>query len=452
MSAKTAVKINRGIASSRKSRRKTGAGALKRKASAPGKGIGFARGRNDGFREGLNDGHYFGECNAVIAKVPKDHMPPLGLKVLYVTSGKGYPYSPLDEAVIEALSEVVSVRYVVPPNINVAATAQQLRPDLVLALEGMEFPPEQVRAIRSLGIPVAVWFTDDPYYTDFTPRLALHYDYVFTQDIGCVDYYKRFGHTNVYHLPLAANPSVYRPLPLTPNFRKDVSFIGSAFWNRVHFMDQVAKAFAGKRVFISGWWWQRMKSYRRLASQINTRVWMGPVETARHYFGSKIVLNIHRSATDESWNSNRRRIQAQSVNPRTFEIAACGAFQLTDVRHDLSTMYRPGEEIVTYHSPHDFIEKMNHYLTHERERRDISLRGLRRTLLEHTYPKRLRSLLKIVFPHKFVPITEPEFVNLEQVLPAIGGLEADETIKRTVGYEEEGTHESHSEKKDSAAG
>jgi spore maturation protein CgeB len=295
-------------------------------------------------------------------------------------------------------------------------------------LEGMEFSPEHIRAIRAEGIPTAVWFTDDPYYSDFTPRLAAHYDYVFTQDVGCVDFYRRLGHSNVHHMPLAAHPGVYRPLPVALNYRKDVSFIGSAFWNRVHFMDQVSGALARKRVLISGWWWQRLKSYRRLASQINTKAWMGPLETARHYFGSKIVINIHRSATDDSWNSNRRRIPAQSVNPRTFEIAACGAFQLTDIRNDLSTMYRPGEEIVTYHSPHDFVEKMNHYLTHERERKDISLRGLRRTLLEHTYPKRLQAMFKIIFPHKFVPLADPEFVNLEHMIPEHVELEKEVQI------------------------
>ncbi|WP_409341802.1 glycosyltransferase [Paenibacillus sp. MBLB4367] len=428
MSSKPATKIKRGSAPSGKRRIKKRAAGPRRKIA----GGSWSQGRENGYREGLNEGHYFGECNAVIAKIPKDQSPQLDLKVLYVTSGKGFPYSPLDDGVIQALSEVVAVRNVVAPNTNVAAAARQLRPDLVLVLEGMEFPPEQVRAIRAEGIPTAVWFTDDPYYSDFTPRLAVHYDYVFTQDVGCVDFYRRLGHSNVHHMPLAASPSVYRPLPVVLNYRKDVCFIGSAFWNRVHFMDQVAGALARKRVLISGWWWQRLKSYRRLASQINTKAWMGPLETARHYFGSKIVINIHRSATDDSWNSNRRRIPAQSVNPRTFEIAACGAFQLTDVRSDLSTMYRPGEEIVTYHNPHDFVEKMNHYLTHERERRDISLRGLRRTLLEHTYPNRLRSMFKIMFPHKVVPLADPEYVNLEQMLPGHVELENEVSIPESV--------------------
>ncbi|RAV22079.1 CgeB family protein [Paenibacillus contaminans] len=424
MNSKPATKIRRGSAPLVKRRATKRTAGPRRKAA----GGSWSRGRADGYREGINDGNYFGECNAVIAKIPKDHSPRIDLKVLYVTSGKGFPYSPLDEGVIQALSEVVTARHVVSPNANAVAAARQIRPDLVLVLEGMEFSPEHIRAIRAEGIPTAIWFTDDPYYSDLTPRLAAHYDYVFTQDVGCVDFYRKLGHSSVHHMPLAAHPVVYRPLPIAPNYRKDVSFIGSAFWNRVHFMDQVSGALARKRVLISGWWWQRLKSYRKLASQINTKAWMGPLETARHYFGSKIVINIHRSATDDSWNSNRRRIPAQSVNPRTFEIAACGAFQLTDIRSDLSTMYRPGEEIVTYDSPHDFVEKMNHYLTHERERKNISLRGLRRTLLEHTYPKRLRAIFKIIFPHKFVPLAEPEYVDLEQMMPKHVELEKEVQI------------------------
>lgn len=369
---------------------------------------GWKQGRADGFNLGLDHGYYLGQCNAVIARVPEDQAGVFNLKILYVTTGKNFPYSPLDEAVIDGLSQVVREKRVVPPNANVAAIAAQFRPDLMLVLEGMGFPSEQVNAVRTLGIPAAIWFTDDPYYTDITPSIARNYDYVFTQDMGCIDFYKRFGNANVHHMPLAANPKVYRPQHVPLGYYKDVSFIGSAFWNRVRFIDQIAKPLAGKKLMISGWWWNRLSSYRRLASKIKLSNWMNSKETAKHYYGSKIVMNLHRSPVDDSFNSNRRRIQALSVNPRTFEIAACGAFQLTDVRSDLGSLYTPGVEIVTYQSPSDFVEKMNYYLRNEHKRREIALRGLRRTLLDHTYSKRLRKMFSILFPH-LVPAAHTPF-------------------------------------------
>ncbi|MGM0882785.1 MAG: glycosyltransferase family protein [Bacillota bacterium] len=57
-----------------------------------------------------------------------------------------------------------------------------------------------------------------------------------------------------------------------------------------------------------------------------------------------------------------------------FEIAACGTLQLTDIRADLDRFYTPGEEIVTYASPQEMIEKNEYYLHHEHERQTIALR------------------------------------------------------------------------------
>ncbi|MNI96120.1 Spore protein YkvP [compost metagenome] len=70
---------------------------------------------------------------------------------------------------------------------------------------------------------------------------------------------------------------------------------------------------------------------------------------------------------------------------------------MTDERSDLLNFYNPGEEIVTYQSPEDCMDKIRYYLAHEDERREIALRGFRRTLLEHTYHKRIQALLSAVF-------------------------------------------------------
>jgi spore maturation protein CgeB len=71
--------------------------------------------------------------------------------------------------------------------------------------------------------------------------------------------------------------------------------------------------------------------------------------------------------------------------------------QLTDVRDDLVNFYTPDYEIVTYTSPEDLVEKMEYYLIHEEERKQIALRGLYRTMRDHTYANRLSSMLAIVF-------------------------------------------------------
>ncbi|MXO80963.1 glycosyltransferase, partial [Paenibacillus sp. OT2-17] len=60
--------------------------------------------------------------------------------------------------------------------------------------------------------------------------------------------------------------------------------------------------------------------------------------------------------------------------------------------------YKPGEEIETYSSQQELLEKVEFYLTHEKERHEIALRALERTLREHTYGHRIDQLLSVIFP------------------------------------------------------
>lgn len=122
-----------------------------------------------------------------------------------------------------------------------------------------------------------------------------------------------------------------------------------------------------------------------------------PQETAVAYSGSKIVINLHRSHIDDAVNNNALYIPAVSPNPRTFEIAASGTLQLSDARDDLGSFYKVGEEIDTFSSSRELMDKIQYYLTHEEERREMSLRAFERTLRDHTYTRRLSQLLTIIY-------------------------------------------------------
>ena len=82
---------------------------------------------------------------------------------------------------------------------------------------------------------------------------------------------------------------------------------------------------------------------------------------------------------------------------RTFKICGAGAFQLTDVHYYLCKFYTPGMEIETYTSREELLEKIQYYVVHEEERQAIALRGLERTLKEHTDYHRLDKKLNIIF-------------------------------------------------------
>jgi spore maturation protein CgeB len=64
---------------------------------------------------------------------------------------------------------------------------------------------------------------------------------------------------------------------------------------------------------------------------------------------------------------------------------------------DLSKFYTPGVEIETYASTGEMLAKIDYFLSHEQDRREIALRALARTMREHTYAHRLNQVLNTIF-------------------------------------------------------
>ncbi|UHA75858.1 glycosyltransferase [Paenibacillus sp. 481] len=354
------------------------------------------RGQHEGNHKGYAEGYIRGRSQFIMHTV---HANPdmRQIHVMYVSSGKGFPYSPLDEAIVTTLQSTVAHLSIAGPRDPVAQTAAQIRPDLVLVLDGMEFPVEQLNELRQSGIRTAVWITDDPYYTDIMTLVVPHYDYVFTLELNCVEYYRLLGCKHVHYLPFGVFPLHFRPRHTISPVRRDVSFIGSGYWNRIRSFNPIISRLATHNIVISGLWWDRLTHFSRYKKRIELNKWMGPHETATLYNGSKIVINMHRSVEDETVNNNKARIPAVSPNPRTFEISGCGTLQLTDVRADLPRFYTPGVEIETYRSSEELVSKVEYYLHNEEARREIALRSLERTMREHTYMNRINELLRVVF-------------------------------------------------------
>ena len=356
------------------------------------------RGRKDGFSRGWEHGHWQGQCEAVLSRIGIDAIQVRPVHVLFVATGKGFPYSPLDEAISSTLRQMVAQLTVTDGTQPVAEVAARVRPDIAIVLDGLQFDVAQVDEMRRIGIRTAIWFTDDPYYTDLTGPIALHYDDVFTLELTCVDFYRRLGCSSVHYLPLGTYPAEFRPRNPGREKRHDICFVGSGYQNRLALFDQITGYLATKDALISGIWWERLKDFKLLADKIELGRWMGPTETADTYNGAKIVINMHRSHDDKTFNNNSAAIPAISPNPRTFEISACATLQLTDVRDDLSSFYTPGLDIETYSSPQEMIDKIEYYLAHEQQRRDIAMRGMYRTMREHTYQRRLEAMLAALFP------------------------------------------------------
>ncbi|WP_127533305.1 CgeB family protein [Paenibacillus kobensis] len=349
-----------------------------------------AAGYETGFRVGWRDG----ACEAVMRCIGTHVATRNNLRVIYVPQG----FQAIDDGIIHALQEAVQELHVVEAG-RMAEQALLIRPDFVLVLNGLHVFPDdhltQVDTIRAAGIRTIIWFADDPYVTADTVIVAPRYDTVLTHEMSTIPLYREFGCTDVHYLPLAVHPALFKPLRVGTQYDSDVCFIGQAFWNRVEMFDAIAPQLAGLKVFIAGGLWNRLTQYDQLSRFIR-HGWLPVEESVAYYNGARIVINLHRTTDAGSDNKNMFQYPGLSINPRTYEIAACGTLQLTDVRADLAAYYRPGFELDTFQDARELGDKIKFYLEHEDARRAVAIRGLARTLRDHTYSSRIDQFMQLL--------------------------------------------------------
>ncbi len=79
---------------------------------------------------------------------------------------------------------------------------------------------------------------------------------------------------------------------------------------------------------------------------------------------------------------------------RAFEILASGGFLLTNYQADFDDCYTAFEDYVYFESKEDMLSRIDYYLSHESERKEIAENGLRKTFGQNTYGHRIEEILR----------------------------------------------------------
>ena len=86
-------------------------------------------------------------------------------------------------------------------------------------------------------------------------------------------------------------------------------------------------------------------------------------------------------------------LKGDFVNPRTFEIAACGAFQIVDERSLLSELFN-SNELVTFRTIEEMNEQIARFKNDSTARNQYAERARARVLNDHTYESRLETAMQ----------------------------------------------------------
>ena len=270
-------------------------------------------------------------------------------------------------------------------------------PDIVLALAQAPLLPSSLKLLREKGIATAFWFVEDFRFRDYWRELACEYDYFFTiqeGDFPCL--LRKAGARHTAFLPLAASLDVHGKLELDAadieEFGSDVSFVGAGYHNR----RQLFRGLVDLDFRIWGADWDNCPDLSPFLQRKGARV--RTEDCVKVFNASRININLHSSSYHEGVNPD-----GDFINPRTFEIAACGAFQLVDQRAMLSDFFKVGEEIACFENLADLRAKIARYLKDPEERKAMARRGMMRVQKDHTYERRMEEMLNFMIRSGFCP-------------------------------------------------
>lgn len=326
------------------------------------------------------------------------------MKILYITSGhkQPYPHQQIDQFIAAALQktdhEAKIFQWTDRPDrfIRLVETVKDYAPDYIFTIHGLCMSRNLVNLLKAFGSKVGIWFIDDPYDVDDSKQRFFDYDFVFTTEEECVKFYQEKGYRHTYYLPLGTETSFFFPEIPAEEYLSDICLLGSPFSKRVEYVNFLAEHLPDVHFVVVGPFFEN----QLLTDKIDYRPQhVNPEEIRKYYNGAKINLNIHRNPTENiiaGQNLNTENIPAASPNNRTFDIAACAAFQLVDYRAGLAEVFDLRSEMVIFHSKEEMLAKVFFYLENSRVRTEIATNAYKRVTAMHSMEHRLKEMLRII--------------------------------------------------------
>lgn len=254
--------------------------------------------------------------------------------------------------------------------------AERFAPDVILITTPDLIPPKVVSALRrgNRAAKVLGVFSDAISNMGRGYFFGADYDALFFKDHYIVDKFRaKLGWKHVFYLPQACDPEIHRAFDLTEEDRKrytcDIAIAGNLHYFRAVQMG----ALVNHDIRIYGGAPSRWLDHPIVKAHFGSEV-TGETK-CRAMRAARIVLN------------NNHYAEISGTNKRTFEVAAMGAFQLTDTPA-LADVFVPNVEVATFDTLTDLTEKVDYYLAHPEERAKMAGRAEVRAHREHTYAHR----------------------------------------------------------------
>lgn len=274
--------------------------------------------------------------------------------------------------------------------VELRRAVDEFKPNLVFfVLFEEEVLPEVLAELRDRpDLLTYNWFCDDHWRFDgFTRRYAPLFDAVSTTDRASLAKYAQIGITPI-KTQWASNPRLYRPTGRP--IRHEVTFVGQSYGDRPWLIRRLEKAGLPVETWGPGWPAGRLDFDDMVATFAESRISLNLTAASN----DPSVPRLVRGVLNRTYPPALRWVGKglDQIKGRTFEIPACGGFQLSSRVEDIESYFEVGREIALFSNGPELVEQVGRYLADEPARRAIAEAGHRRTVAEHTYEHRFRAI------------------------------------------------------------
>lgn len=230
--------------------------------------------------------------------------------------------------------------------IGVLEQALRHQVDVVLVVSAMYLHPDIIILLKRAGLRVVILFTETPYDLEKELNVAKLVDGCWTNERTSVAAFQAVN-PHVGYLPHAWHPTRHLAGPqpgdaLLP--AHDVVFVGSGFHERITWLSAID--WTGINLGLYGNW-DSLSRRHLLQRYIAGGLTPNATATAL-YRRARIGLNLYR--TSKGWGPNAPPIAyAESLNPRAYELAACGVVHVSTYRAEIPEVF--GDLVPTFDTP-----------------------------------------------------------------------------------------------------
>jgi glycosyltransferase involved in cell wall biosynthesis len=246
--------------------------------------------------------------------------------------------------------------------------------------------PSAAKAMSKFKGPV-ILHTHNSYlyfYKSFLKRWSSRILFAYSTDFATLNY-TSFNSVGIpyYHFPFGSDCTIFYP----QNFEKkyDIAFLGNANsgFGRGKYIQKLIQYSKDNNltIFLAGSGWDEYGYPYRIVKH--------GAETNKIYNQSKVCVNIHN---DRQFAGIDKEMDA---NNRLFDLAMAQCCQVSN-GEQMIVKYFDNKEVMTADNPEEWISKIDYYLKHEEERKQLGLNARKRALKVHTWEKRATEFINFI--------------------------------------------------------